>query len=275
MPDANRINQPPSVDPRHAAANDYLEAARAKLVAQEAALPKSRRRLPDGRRRGASFALSVAPMTFMHVFTAMIGLTLMFLAFALTYHMLHVSFTVGRVVATGTGFLTAAIAGYISVCFLEVIESTSTGETNIVLTDIDWKDWFWTLPATLGMVGLSAALGWIISLVLPVSVWGPIAISILFTYPIFQLSSLETGSPMAPFSLPVLRSMVQHPLLWFALYGISLVIVGILWTILALAWRDPPYATMLVMGPIATAAIFFYAWLLGQLAHFFITAEEE
>jgi hypothetical protein len=275
VPDTNRINQPPSVDPRHSVANDYLEAARAKLAEQEAKLPKSRRRRADGSKRGAGFALTVSPEAFLHVFTAMIGLTLMFLAFALTYHMLHVNFTVGRVVATGTGFLTAAIAGYISVCFLAVIESTSAGETNIVLTDVDWKDWFWTLPSTLGMVGLSAALGWIVGLVLPVSVWWPIGISIFFTYPIFQLSTLETASPLAPYSPPILRSIARHPLHWLGLYGISLVMAGILYGILAFAWRDPPYATMLVMGPITTAAIFIYAWLLGQLAHFFITAEEE
>ena len=188
--------------------------------------------------------------------------------------MLHINLTVGRVVATGTGFLTAAIAGYISVCFLEVIESTSAGETNIQFTETDWKEWFWTLPTTLGMVAISAAVGWIISLALPVSAWWPVFVSIFLTYPILQLSTLETGSPLAPFSPPILRSIARHPLHWLGLYGISLVMTGILYGILAFAWRDPPYATMLVMGPIVTAALFFYGWLLGQLAHFFITAEE-
>jgi hypothetical protein len=120
------------------------------------------------------------------------------LAVTLTYHMLDVNFVVGRVVALPAGIITAAALGYLSVCFLDVIESTSIGHTNVDSLQGDWRDWFWTLPATLGMLAMAAAIGWILSLVLPVNVWLLIALCALMLYPVFQLSSLEAGSPVVP-----------------------------------------------------------------------------
>jgi hypothetical protein len=271
--DPKRSTPPPSGDPRNALAEEYLQSARKKLAEEEAALPPSRRRRAGGD-RGSRFTFSVAPAMFLHVLQGAIALTLAFLALTLTYHMLHIDVTIGRVVGLGTGFLTAAVLGYLSVCYLDVIESTSNGQTNIDLLDADWKEWFWTLPASLGMLALSAAVGWGLSLVLPVNVWWLVAISVFITYPIFQLSSLETGSPTAPLSLPVLGSLVKHPMAWLVLYALSFAGVSAVWHVARLAWRDPPYATMLVLGPVVTVALFFYAWLLGQLAYL-ITAGEE
>jgi hypothetical protein len=273
-PTQSPASQPP-LDPRAALAQHYLESARAKLAEEEAARPRSRRRTADGRERAAGFTFSVAPATFLHILLAALALTFDFLALVLTYHMMHVDFTVGRVVGLSTGLLTAAVLGYLSVCYLGIIESTSTGQTNVDSLSGDWREWFWTLPASVGMFALSAASGWGLSLVLPVSVWFLIAISTLITYPIFQLSSLETGSPAVPISLPVLASLVKHPLAWLVMYGISFAVVNAVWLVARLAWRDPPYGTMLVVGPIVTVALFFYAWLLGQLAHIISTGEEK
>jgi hypothetical protein len=189
--------------------------------------------------------------------------------------MLRIDVTIGRVVGLGTGFLAAAAFGYLSVCYLEVVESTSNGRTNIELTDTDWKEWFWTLPASLGMLALSAVAGWAVSLVLPANVWVLVGISVFVTYPIFQLSSLETGSPTSPVSMPILRSLVVHPFAWIALYAISFVVATGIWTVARLTWRDPPYVTMLILGPVLTIAIFLYAWLLGQLTRVISYSEDE
>jgi hypothetical protein len=279
VPEAKRSQPQPKpvqgepVDPRVALAQKYLADARAKLDEEEAGRPRSRRRA-DGRRGTDGFTFSIAPATFLHVLLATIAVTFMFLALTLTYHMLHVDITVGRIVGLSTGLITAAVLGYVSVCYLGIIESTSMGQTNVESLSGDWREWFWTLPASLGMYALSAAIGWLLSLALPVSAWFLIAASALITYPIFQLSSLETGSPAQPLSLPVLRSLVKHPMAWLVMYAISFAAMNAVWLVARLAWMDPPYGTMLVLGPVVTVALFFYAWLLGQLAGLIGRGEE-
>jgi hypothetical protein len=253
------------VDPRLALAQKYLREAQAKLDEEERSQP--RRRRAGSSAGGDGFTLSIAPATFLHILLAALAMTFAFLALTLTYHMLHVDLTVGRVVGASTGMLTAAVLGYVSVCYLGIIESTAGGQTNVDSLSGDWREWFWTLPASAGMYALSAVLGWALSLVLPLNVWFLIAASTLTTYPIFQLSSLETGSPAQPISLPVLRSLFKHPMAWFVVYAISFAMVNAVWLIARLAWMDPPYGTMLVLGPVVTVGLFFYAWLLGQLAH--------
>ena len=182
VPDAKRTPpspQPPKsepVDPRLAHAQKYLQAANAKLAEEEANRPPSQRRAAEGGRGASGFTFSIAPATFLHVLLAALGTTFALLAITFTYHALHVEFTVGRVAALSTGVLVAAVLGYLSVCYLGIIESTSTGQTNVDSLSGDWREWFWTLPASLGMFALSAALGWGLSLVLPANVWFLIAI---------------------------------------------------------------------------------------------------
>jgi hypothetical protein len=281
LPDVNRPKpaagrpahaQPsPPVDPRTALAQQYLRKAEAELAEKEAARPRSRRRAQPGGAGPRPFSLSIAPSTLIHVVLAALSFTFAALAVTLTYHMLHVNFVVGRVIALPSGIIAAAAISYLSVCFLDVIESTSIGHTNVGTLQGDWRDWFWTLPATVGMLAVAAAVGWILSLVLPVNVWFLIAMCALLLYPVFQLSSLEAGSPVVPLSLPVVQSIPRRPLAWFVVYAISFAVVGVLSFVGRAAWRDPPYPTILVLGPLVAVALFFYAWLLGQLAHLIST----
>jgi hypothetical protein len=277
LPDVNRPKpttarpapalQSPPVDPRTALAQQYLRKAEAELAEKEAAQPRSRGRARPGGAGPRPFSFSIAPSTLIHIFLAACALTFAALAVTSTYHMLHVNFVVGRVIALPSGIIAAAALSYLSVCFLDVIESTSIGHTNVDMLDGDWRDWFWTLPATVGMLAAAAAIGWILSLVLPVNVWLLIALCALLLYPVFQLSSLEAGSAVVPLSLPVVQSIPKRPLAWFVVYTISFAVAGALSFAGRVAWRDPPYATILVVGPLAAVALFFYAWLLGQLAH--------
>jgi hypothetical protein len=281
LPDVNRpkpvagrpaqSSQSPPVDPRTALAQQYLKKAEAELAEKEAAQPPSRRRAQSGSGSTRPFSLSLAPSTLIHILLSAFSLTFAALAVTLTYHMLHVNFVVGRVIALPSGIITAAALSYLSVCFLDVIESTSIGHTNVDALQGDWRDWFWTLPATVGMLAVAAAVGWILSLVLPVNVWFLIALCALLMYPVFQLSSLEAGSPVVPLTLPVVQSIPRRPLAWFVVYAISFAVVGALSFVGRVAWRDPPYATILVLGPLVAVALFFYAWLLGQLAHLIST----
>ena len=49
-------------------------------------------------------------------------------------------------------------------------------------------------------------------------------------------------------------------------YAISFAIANALWYIGQKAWRDPPYLTVAIVSPMVAVALFFYAWLLGQVA---------
>jgi hypothetical protein len=281
LPDVNRpkpstgrpapAQQSPPVDPRTALAQQYLRKAEAELAEKEAAQPRPRRRARTGGTGPRPFSFSIAPSTWIHILLAACALTFAALAVTLTYHMLHVNFVVGRVIALPSGIIAAAALSYLSVCFLDVIESTSIGHTNVDMLDGDWRDWFWTLPTTVGMLAAAAAVGWILSLVLPANVWLLIALCALLLYPVFQLSSLEAGSAVVPLSLPVVQSIAKRPLAWFVVYAISFAVAGALSFAGRAAWRDPPYATILVLGPLVAVALFFYAWLLGQLAHLIST----
>jgi hypothetical protein len=266
-PTAGRPAQSPPVDPRTALAQQYLKKAEAELAEKEAAQPRSKRPRRTGSVGPRPFSLSLAPATLIHLLLAAFGLTFAALAATLTYHILHVNIVVGRVIALPAGIIVAAALGYLSVCFLEIIESTSIGHTNVDSLQGDWRDWFWTLPSTLGMLAMAAAVGWILSLVLPFSVWVLIALCALLLYPILQLSSLEAGSSSVPLTLPVVQSLARRPLAWFVLYAISFALVTILSLVGRATWRDPPYPTILVLGPMVAVALFFYAWLLGQLAY--------
>ena len=273
-PVTGRTQQQAPVDPRQALAQQYLQKAKVDVAEKEAAQPRSRRTAQAGDEAARPFSLSIEPATFVHILLAAFALTFAALAATLTYHMLHVNFVVGRVIALPTGIIVAAALGYLSVCFLGVIESTSTGRTTVDALQGDWRDWFWTLPAMLGMLALAAAIGWILSLVTPASVWFLIAVCALILYPVFQLSSMEAGSPAVPVTLPVVRSLAQRPMAWFVLYAMSFAIVTSLWFVGSAALRDPPYATIVITAPLAAVALFFYAWLLGQLAYLISTEKK-
>jgi hypothetical protein len=137
-----------------------------------------------------------------------------------------------------------------------------------------WREWFWTLPSTVGMLGIAAAFGWGLSFLVPASMWITVGLSLVLVYPVLQLSTLETGSPLAPVSLMVARSLVQRPVVWLAFYAVSLAMIGAICVVARVAWHDPPIITMFIMGPLVTVALFFYAWLLGQLARLISTGEE-
>lgn len=283
MPDAKPIrpteerSAKPLVDPRIAAAqqfvNKVVDKAKNERAEQKTAQAPSQG-VAKRKRTSAPFSFSIAPATFAHLILAAIALTFVGVASLWCYAVLCVDITAGRAIALPLGGVVAAVLSYLSVLFLAVIETTSLGRTNVDSIYGDWREWFWTLPASLGMLAVAAFIGWMIGVVLSANVWVMIALSALLLYPILQLSSLETGSPLAPFSLPVLESLVKHPAGWFVFYAITIAGANLLWQAARWAWYDPPYLTAVIMGPIVTVALFFYAWLLGQLAHL-ISKEEK
>ena len=257
-------------DPRVAMARRRLEAARAELAGKDAAKPRSQKTLPaTGRRapRLRDLVPSLSPTVFVHAILLAIAITLASLALVLCYDLLNRVFVAGRVIALPTGVLLAVALSYASGCYLGIVESTSHGHTTVDdALQGDWRDWFWSLPMTLGMVLLAGVIGYGFGLLAPGSRWTIVGVCVFVLYPILQLSSLETGSPVRPISPPVFASLVRRPLAWLAFYAATVTIALAMVAAARAAWRDPPYVTMLLIGPLITAALLVYGWFLGQLA---------
>lgn len=270
-PSARQPPKPP-IDPRILAAQQFVtkvvdKAQHEKETEKSAAQRRSENTSAFGNPSSAAFKFAITAATFAHLILATLALTFVGLAAVWSYAVLGANITAGRVIAASLGMVTAAVLGYLSVLFLTVVESTSTGRTSVDTLQGEWQEWFWTLPSTLGMLAIAAFTGWLLSVAFSANVWFMIAACAVFLHPILQLSSLETGSPFTPLSLPVLASIVKHPLGWFVIYAISLALANSLWLAARTAWHDPPYVTVVIVAPLATVALFFYAWLLGQLAH--------
>jgi hypothetical protein len=272
----------PPLDPRQALAQKYLRDAQAKLAEEEAEAPRAARRAAA--KPGATgWSVSVDKSTFVHLLLVATAITLVSLMVLLLFAFMGQNAAPGGMigvvvnsVAIPVGAVTFAGLSYLSVCFLGIVESTSQGHTDVQgMLYGGWREWFWTLPSTLGMVAISVILGVGLSYAVPLSAWALIGLSLVFVYPVLQLSTLETGSPLAPVSWMVCRSLFRRPVAWLALYVMSFALVGLLWLLGHVAWHDPPFVTMLVLGPAATAALFFYAWLLGQLARLISSTGEK
>jgi hypothetical protein len=274
-PVAGRAADDPPPDPRLALAHKYLKTASTEAAEKEVAKPRAQRdSAGDLGSEPRAFSLSISPPTFVHLALAAVALTFASLAVLVCYHFMMTLFDAGRIIALPVGIVVAAVLSYLSVLFLGIIESTSLGQTNVESLQGDWREWFWTLPSTLGMLAIAAFIGWLFSVILAANVWLCVALAALLLYPILQLSTLETTSPFQPLSLPVLISFGRHPFAWFVLYAISFAMVNALWYLVQKAWRDPPYLTVAIVSPLVAIALFFYAWLLGQLA-FLISSEKK
>jgi len=266
------------VDPRHRMAQRYMQAARDELAAKEADQPKAQRQRQartegpraEGQPTLADFKPSISGSTFIHGLMLMFVLTGAALGLVLCYSLLNTVFVAGRVIALPVGVLIFLGLSYASALYLGIIESTSHGHTTPDdALEGDWRDWFWTMPASWGILAVTAGLGWAISRVAPSATWPIIGGTVWLLYPVLQLSTFETGSPTSLLSLPILSTLATRPLIWMSHFGLSFFLASTVAWLGQATWRDPPYVTMLWMGPIGAIAILIYAWLLGQLARWF------
>jgi uncharacterized membrane protein len=278
----SRAAPQPAVDPRQALAQQYLQQANAKLDEEEASKPRAVRRAA-GRHSTAGFSLSIDKSVYVHVILVSVALAFAALVILMCYVFMVQTAAPGGMIAVvvytiaiPVGVVTFAALSYVSVCFLSIVETTSAGHTEIGEALYGgWREWFWTLPTTLGMLAIAAAVGWGLSFVVPLSTWLLIRLSFVIVYPILQLSALENGTPLAPVSTMVLRSLAKRPVAWVVFYALTLLLISVVWLVGRLAWYDPPVITMIIMGAVAAVALFVYAWLLGQLAKLISTGDEK
>ena len=257
-------------DPRRLLAQRYMQAAHDDLAAKDLEKPKMQRQRPrrlEGKPTWADLRPSISSSTYLHGLLVLFVLTGGLLALAVCYAIMNTLFVAGRVIALPAGILCFIGLSYCSAFYLGVIESTAQGHTepDDALTG-DWRDWFWTLPATVGVLLMTAGIGWLISRLAPDSTWTIIGVTIWLLYPVLQLSTLETGSIASPISLPVLSTLATRPLMWATLFGISFLLGKGVSSLTQVFWPARPFVTMLLVGPIATLSLLIYAWLLGQLA---------
>jgi hypothetical protein len=263
---ASRGSSPSSsVDPRKALAERMIRDAQARLEA-ESAPPARRRQHTSSAGPRVVFSFDVAALV--HVVLGMVALTVAALACLFCYHMLYTMFVLGRILALPTGVLTVAALSYLSVCYLGVVASTANGRTTLEdhVTG-EWREWFWSLPSSFGMLAWAGFLGYLVTMPMTADRWPVVGLITWALYPVLQLSVLENEFPLMPFSLPVLKTLLTRPASWLIFYFCSVVPVAVPAVVGWASFVDPPYVTVLCTAPVAALALFVYAWLFGQLTH--------
>ncbi|MDH3717710.1 MAG: hypothetical protein OES79_06260, partial [Planctomycetota bacterium] len=195
------------------------------------------------------------------------GLTTAALLVTFLYHIMHFDPTIGLVIGVPVGSITIAALSYAAVIYLHIVQQTAEGFDAIDDWPASgWREWFWTLPCTLGVVGMAALVGWIFSSLLFGGSWIPIVAVPLILYPLLQLCVLDSGSVTMPLSRRILGTFATHPIPWAVFYVMSLSLLGAFGFLCWLTFVDPPYVTMLFLAPVSATLILIYARLLGRLA---------
>jgi hypothetical protein len=256
------------IDPRKALAQRYMQKAHAELAAKDEKRPTAPRRDgPSSPVSASALVPRITSATYLHFLLLLPLITFTSLVLLWCYVLVNFSLMVGRFVLIPTGILTFITVSYASAYYLGLIESTSHGETTPEeALRGSWQDWFWMLPSTVGILAASAGIGYFISLPFDGSRWQIVGWATVALYPFLQLSSLETGAPFSLFSWPVMKTLLTRPLMWITVYAITFGLTKILIMAFHAAWRDPPYFTAAVMGPLITLSLLIYGVLLGTAA---------
>ncbi len=156
---------------------------------------------------------------------------------------------------------------YVSACFLAIMEGTAGGRDKIEDWPTGlWREWFWSMPSTFGMLGAAVLLGAAFGRVISDQSWLSTLIVTFFVYPFFQFSAVETGSPLYPISVPVLKSFRRVWWAWLVFYVETGVGGGLFLLVVVVCFLRFPFTTVILFAPLVGAAIFLYARLLGRLA---------
>jgi hypothetical protein len=161
-----------------------------------------------------------------------------------------------------------------SVSLIAITQDTANGQDQIEswpgANFMDWVfDAFYVLSALFACCLFGGLVGQIfLPFGMAIYVWGilaAIAISAGVVFPIFFLAVLETGSPINPFSTPVLRSLTVARGTWiqFAVMSLGLGFIAVLGVLLRLF--DSAILNFL-SAAIVSGTLIFYFRLLGRLA---------
>jgi hypothetical protein len=197
-----------------------------------------------------------------------IGLTVSVLGIVLCTWLVDAGLTLAaRCFAMPIAWIVLLSAGYTSGSLLAVVQGTSEGYDAIDDWPYgDWREWVWSLRYTaLVLVPTLLVAAGVWCLTSFAGSWIPAFAAGFFVYPILLLSALETGSPLALYSRPVLGSLRTLWWGWAIVYAESgLLLAAWAWYVIAeFPWA--PFRTVAVAGPLLAAILLIYARLLGRL----------
>jgi hypothetical protein len=123
----------------------------------------------------------------------------------------------GVAILLGT-ILTVAASGVL----LSVLQDSAAGNSRIEnWPDAVWLDWigdsFYLIVSGVFSAGIGLAVVWVCGQ-MGVRTWVPLVVCPFVFFPVLLLSTLETQSPLLPFSPIVLRSMLRSWSTWAAFY---------------------------------------------------------
>lgn len=163
--------------------------------------------------------------------------------------------------------LTLTSAAYLAACGFVIMHDTAVGYDEIkTWPDVDFRDWFGSLVALGYLLFVASMAASIVRLLVPEFPWQAFWGTVFLGYPLLLMSALESGSFVAPFSGPVLRSLASLWWGWFLFYIESAAVLAA--TVAAMLWAHSinAYVGMLISGPVATSAFFILCRLIGRLA---------
>jgi len=163
--------------------------------------------------------------------------------------------------------ISVVVYSYASACYLSIIEGTASGYDKIDDWPTGlWKEWFWTLPSTAGMLGAAMMVGAAIGRFLTYESWWPTLVITYFLYPILQFSVVENGSLMDPVSAPVWKSLYRVWWAWAIFYAMTAAGIVLFSLVVAVFFLVSPVTGIAVAGVLECACFFLYARLLGRVA---------
>jgi predicted RNA-binding Zn-ribbon protein involved in translation (DUF1610 family) len=184
---------------------------------------------------------------------------------------------VGSIAVVAIGFLVLPISwssiwtfSYAATCMLAVVEETAAGNDEINWPEDGWRERVWKLLYTGYLFVLAALAGVGVGSLVRLCVddfWVAPVATVYFVFPIILLSSLEAGSPWAPITPAILRSLLVRMWCW-AIFYLEIVLLAAPWIVLVLFgfYLRHPFWTALLSAPLLSALMLIYARLLGRLA---------
>ncbi len=156
---------------------------------------------------------------------------------------------------------------YTAAACMIVIERTSQGYDDVIeWPEGMWREWVFTLLAGACILALPMAIGTVIGKLTIAPLWPSILLSVHFLFPVFLLSSLDTGYLLAPLSWNVLRSFLGLWWAWGLFYLETGALFGVWLVATKAAFAEHPVVTVLIAMPLLAAAILIYFRLFGRLA---------
>ncbi len=205
-----------------------------------------------------------------------LGMTITALGFVLCIWLLEVGLLIAaRCFAMPVALIGLLSFSYAAACCLKVIEVTAAGYDEVEEWPSGlWRDWVWILIPAAVMLALAMAAGSIAAGLLSLPSWVGIGLGAHLLFPVFLVSSLESGSATTFVSWTALRGFVA---VWWA-WGLFYIETGVLlalWGVATVAaFPLEPFLTTLVAMPILGAVALVYSRLVGRLLWCYAQAAE-